>query len=165
MEKLNVAFTGYANYINVYREILKGIDLSKINTGYYEIMGENRTKYVEGNNWLTVDDFNDFKYIHEFPFEGLLNKDLLIIHPNIEEDILQNFYYSARGGEGIIFYFWRQMETLLNVKEKLKNIATCGGIFPLSTLPKNILFGLLPPSSIEDLLELKEGRVPSRKVS
>ena len=91
----------------------------------------------------------------------LLENDLAVIHTQSDIESMQQMYFAAQANEEMIFYFWKNQERLLNMQRRaLYQIASAGGLMPGISLPRNILFGKAPPSSLEDLLELKAGNVP-----
>jgi len=161
MGKLKVAFVGYdLEHLYNYKMSLNKIDLKRIDTSVYIIHGKENIKYVEGNDWLIKRDIKNLKFMNCFPFEGLSNGNLSIIHPPLSDrDILNYFYETICGNSDSFLYFWKSgLDPLYFLKSSLMGIAEHKG----DSFPNNILFGLLPPSSIEDLLELKEGIVPER---
>ncbi len=163
---LNVGFVGYtSDHKDVYRMALEGADLSEVDSSYFEI-GSEVIRYVGSDDWLIEENPCKLKTMKKGFFENplYLGKELLVIHASsLRKYDLTEFYYGATVNRGMIFYFWKSLRGHIgDIKKVLRDVATCNEIIPFKGFPKNLLFGMLPPSSLEDLLELKEGRVPEK---
>lgn len=95
----------------------------------------------------------------------LVENDIYVVHPEGAPQLLKWYVdlYKHVGGSNSkkIFYFWKTIPSYYEAMiAQSELVLTRESLMADGKFPHNFLFGKMPPNSLDDLLELKEGRVP-----